>query len=123
MQQSQRMIERVGEHRASNFAVVTGNPDSALRRLEVPVCQIVPDESARSLGVLAESEPDVALLGSPLALPGPRRTESGVALQNRCVESAEYPAIGKGELTVAQLIDAPDRRASNICQEESTDVP
>src|SRR6185436_13341466 len=119
----QRVVERVGEDSARDFTIVPRDPDAALRRFQIPIREIVPDEATGGFRVLAQAKSAVPFLRAPLSFFRTRWSKRRVCFERRRIEAAEYPAIGEGELVVAQLVDAPNRSASDIAEEESSNVP
>src|SRR3954470_453368 len=87
MQQSQRPVEGMSENGARDFTVVTGSANAPFGRLEVPISEIVPDETPGGLGVFAEAKPAVAFFGPPLSFLGARGSQRGIALEDGGVET------------------------------------
>ena len=56
VQQAERAVERVHEHRARRLAVIPVLRETRLDRLEVPVRELVPHESSCGLGVVVEPQ-------------------------------------------------------------------
>src|SRR5712671_4625631 len=123
VQQSERVVEEVSEDRARDLTIAARRTDATLRSLEIPVCNIVPDETSRGLRVFAQTKPGVTLFRAPFSFLGSRRPERCIGLQNRGVQSAEYPAIGQRELVVTKLVDASHRGSADVGEQESSDVP
>src|SRR5450756_237142 len=123
MQQSQCVVEHVREYRARDLAVAAQRTDAALGGLEVPVRDVVPDETARGFSEFAEAKPRITLVRPPLSFLWPRLAERRIALENRGVEPSEYPPVGKRELVVGELVHASHRGSADVDEQESSDVP
>src|SRR6185437_9772562 len=123
MQQSQRSVEDVHEHRARNVAVIAFCRDSALDAFQIPVGQLVPHETSRGLGVLVQSQPSVQLAPIPRGAGGTRRTQGSVAFRNRDVETVENPPVGAREPRGFDVAYGSDWLVANLGQKKASDVP
>src|SRR6266404_6983051 len=65
VQQSERVVEDVREDRTCDLAIAARRTDATLGSLEIPVCDIVPDEAPCCLRVFAQTKPRVTLFRAP----------------------------------------------------------
>src|ERR1700676_1564310 len=123
MQEPQRVIEGVREHRASDLVIWPSRANASLRGLQIPVGDVIPHKPSRRLRVFAQAETRVPVPRWPRSINRSRWAKRGIALDDCGVQPAEYPLIGECHLAVAQLVDASYRRATDVRQQEAPDVP
>ena len=94
VQQPQRMVESVYQHRTRDIAIVAGSGQPPFGRFNVPIGELIPNETASSFGVLVE----------------PQRAERGVALDASPWRRRERESSGRPAYSAFRGIDRVDRQ-------------
>ena len=123
MQQAQRLIKDMHQHRTRDLTVGAGLQQARLARFHVPVGEVVPDKAAGGFGVGVESHAGGAFLLRPSRATRTCRTERGVAIADAAREPVENPAVDTREFGVGERREVADRIGSHLQQQKAADVP
>jgi hypothetical protein len=131
VQQPERAVEDVHENGAGELAILGRAGEPTLDRLDVPVCELVPDEPTAALGQIAQTHagapfvrgPDTAVRRAVANHRWTQWAERRVRLGDRRVEPREDPVVRGRQMRAVDCAQRTDRIGSDVGQQEPTDVP
>src|SRR6476469_1449863 len=103
--------------------VIPARGDPGLRAFEIPVSKLVPDEATSSFRVFAQSQSAAQLGFRPNAITRTRRSERGIALRDRLVQSMENPLVRPSQALRRNRFDRLDSLFTDVRQEKPSNVP